>query len=162
MAPIADAYVKDGSSTNTNYGTAKTLLVQKSSTVNQIAYLKFDLSSVSTIIFAHLKLYGSLVGGAGNLAVGIFGVSNTTWTETGIKNSNKPAINSTKITSATFIDAIPRWYSFDLTSYLSAQKAAGHNTVTLAVEMLASNSTYAQFNSREGNAPNTRPQLALG
>ena len=130
--------------------------------MNEIAYLKFDLSSVSTLSFAQLRLFGNLAGGASNLAVGIFGVSNTTWTETGIKNNNKPAINSTAITSATLTDAIPRWYYFDLTSYLKAQKAAGHNTVTLAVEMLASNSTYAQFNSREGLTANARPQLVLG
>src|SRR6185437_8241325 len=119
---------------------------------NQIAYLKFDLSSIAAIHFANLRLFGSLVGGASNVAVGIFGVANTTWTETGINNSNKPAINATKINSATLLDAIPRWYNIDLTAYLQAQKAAGHNTVTLAVQLLATNTTYAQFSSREDGA----------
>lgn len=157
----ADAYVADGTTAGSNFGTASTLKVQTSSTANAITYLKFDLSSVATINFAQLRLFGALVGGGSNLAANIFGVSSTTWTETGIKNSNRPAIGTTKLASSTLVDAIPAWHFFDLTTYLKAQKAAGHNTVSLAVELASSSSTLAQFDSRE-NFSGDGPQLVLG
>jgi uncharacterized delta-60 repeat protein len=160
LLATADAYVQDGANAGKNFGSANSLQVQKSTSGNEITYLKFDLTNISTVNFGQLRLFGNLVGTAKNLSAGIYGVSTTSWTESGIKFNNKPAPNSSAITSQAILDSIPRWYYFDVTSYLKAQKAAGHNIVSLAVQMTAANSTSASFSARE--VVTNQPQLVVG
>src|SRR5438270_5598869 len=61
LTPLADAYVRDGSYASTNYGSSTALYVKTDTTgFNRDSYLKFDLSSVSSIGSATLRLYGLL------------------------------------------------------------------------------------------------------
>src|SRR5205085_1521480 len=62
LSPAADAYVKDGTSANANFGTATDLQAQVSATAgnNRETYLKYDLTSVSGITQAKIRLYGRL------------------------------------------------------------------------------------------------------
>ena len=53
-----------------------------------------------------------------------------------------------------------RWYEFDVTAYLQAEKAAGRNVVTLAFKNLANSTPYVTFTSKEGAAAN-RPQVVV-
>ena len=89
LPPTADAYVQDGSSANTNYGTAANLVVKKQSGLNnRQAYLKFDLSSVSgsvsgVISSVVLRVYGKNAGAGYSGSDSVSPVADTTWTETG-------------------------------------------------------------------------------
>jgi len=165
LSPTADAYVRDGSSASTNFGTATTLQSQSSATTgdNRQSYLKFDLTTIAGINKATVRLYGSLSDATGsNVPAGIYSVATTTWVESGsgsITWNNKPATGASPLSTTVITDNVPHWYEFDVTSYLQAEKAAGRNIVSLAVKNTAQSSPFASFNSRE--ATSNQPQLLL-
>ena len=59
---LADASVRNGTSADTNFGSAPQLFIQDPTAGNdtQITFLKFDISGITTINSATLKLNGSL------------------------------------------------------------------------------------------------------
>src|SRR5688572_14011932 len=63
LDPTADAHVRSGVHQNSNYGSVATLEIKKSASAtddfNREIYLKFDLSSVTSIRSGKLRLYGS-------------------------------------------------------------------------------------------------------
>jgi hypothetical protein len=165
LSPTADSYVRDGSSATTNFGTATTLQTQSSATAgnNRESYLKFDLTTVTGITRATIRLYGSLSDATGsNVPAGIYSVATTTWVESGngsITWNTKPASGASPLATTVIGNNVPRWYEFDVTSYLQAEKTAGRNVVSLAIKNTAQSSPFASFNSRE--ATSNQPQLIL-
>ena len=94
-APVADAYVV-GATANAgvNYGASATLAVSHaytSSVANdRWIYLKFDLTSVTSLASATLELH-RLAATAGKVyPVGVFACSSTTWGETTLTWNNRP------------------------------------------------------------------------
>jgi hypothetical protein len=165
LSPTADTYVRDGASATTNFGTATTLQTQSFATAgdNRESYLKFDLTPVTGIKKATVRLYGSLNDTGGDIVTaGIYSVATTNWVESGsgsITWNNKPAADATPRATAVIYNEIPRWHEFDVTNYLQAEKAAGRNLVSLAVKNTAAGSWFVTFNSKE--AAGKQPQLIL-
>jgi hypothetical protein len=93
LNPTADSYVRDGSSANTNFGTAAVLEIRTASGQNRDAYLKFDLTGMSGITDVKLRINAALSGN-GSVATSAHAVAITTWTETGITWNNRPALGS--------------------------------------------------------------------
>jgi hypothetical protein len=162
LSPTADAYVKDGASAGTNFGTALELQSQTSAGANSESYLRFDITTVIDIKKARLRVFGNLNNATGvNVPVGVYAVANTTWIESGASSVTW----NTKLTlgqlqgSTTVTDNVGRWYEFDISSYIQSEKTAGHNLISLAIKNLATSSPYATFSSRE--AATNRPQLIL-
>lgn len=163
LRDVADAYVRDGASANSNFGGATDLQVKNNTggTTRQ-SFLKFDLSGINpaSIGTVTLKLFGLLNNSnQKNVVTSVFGSDNTNWSETAITFNNKPAINTGVLASATIADATPRWYTLDVTAYVKAQKAAGHNVITLVLKNGATSDPFAAFSSRE--AGETGPQLTV-
>ena len=160
LKPTADAYVQDGSDASKNFGTAKTLQVKKSSATgtNRETYLKFDLSSVSSIGSAILKLYGD-ESASGSIQVAAYKSSSTSWSETGITFNNAPASTGSALATMTLKSTTNGTHDLDLTSFLLAQKKAGHNTVSIMLKGTANTSPLAQFNSRESSS--NQPELLI-
>jgi hypothetical protein len=160
LSPTADAYVRDGASATTNFGTTLTLQTQSSTAGNnRETFLKFDLTAVTGITKATVRLYGSLSDAtATNVPASIYSVPATGWTESGsgsITWNTKPP--SGLLLGNTLIrDNVQRWYEFDVTSYL---QGAGGTVVSLVVKNTAQSSPFASFNSRE--AATNQPQLIL-
>src|SRR5262249_14025097 len=79
LNPIADPYVRDGSSAALNFGTLTNLEVQTSSTVgnNRDAYFKFDITSINNITNAKLRINAHLTAKATVTTTG-YGVADTT------------------------------------------------------------------------------------
>jgi hypothetical protein len=154
LASTADAFVRDGAFANTNFGAAEQLQVKNSAGDHRRIDLRFDLSSVSTINSAKLRLFGSL-SGAGSQAFQVFSTGNSSWTEFGITFNNKPTVGATALASTTMSGTFARAYEWDLTAFLRAEKAAGRNVVTLAVRTSTVSPLIATFNSGEsaGNWP---------
>jgi len=165
LPPAADAYVRDGSSASTNFGTATELQTQASQTAgsNRESYLRYDLTTVTGVAKATLRLYGRLSDTTGtNVPAAVYSVANTTWVESGsgsITWSNKPAAGATALATTTITDNVARWYEWDVTSYIQSEKSAGHNLVSFDVKNSANSSPYATFNSKEATAD--QPQLVL-
>ncbi|MDQ0872413.1 hyaluronate lyase [Paenibacillus sp. V4I3] len=99
LSPNADAYVRDGSYADTNYGTVQSLVTKKSTAgYNRYSYLRFDLSSVSgAVSSAKIRLIPVGVGSASTTNQAEL-VSDDTWIESSITWNNKP-IGSTLIRS---------------------------------------------------------------
>jgi hypothetical protein len=166
LSPTADAYVRDGASATTNFGTVATLQTQASAIAgnNRESYLKFDLTTVTVINKATVRLYGNLSDATGsNVPAGIYPVALTNWVESGsgsITWNTRPAAGATALATTVISDNVPRWYEFDVTAYLKNEREVlGHNLVSLAVKNTAQSSPFATFNSRE--AASNQPQLLL-
>ena len=163
VRPAADAYVRDGTSAGTNFGSATDLVVKRSANAGNTreAYLRFSLSSVATINSAKLRLFGRLSATSnGTVTTTVYNASNTTWTESGLTWNNRPLPGTTSRGTIAVSGTTAKWYELDLTSFLKAEKAAGRNLVTLVLRNLTSTDAQTIFNSDE-NAGN-KPQLVLG
>ena len=157
----ADAYVRDGSNAGTNFGSATDLEVKKAgSGFNRVSYIKFDLSSVSTINSVKLDLFGKVSDTQNaSLMTSVFSVADTSWSETGITFNNAPATGSTALDTETVTGTSLQMVQFDVTAYVKAQKAAGHNTVSFALKDPSTSNSFVEFNSRE--AGSSGPQLNI-
>ena len=164
FSAAADAYVKDGSTASTNFGTATELQVQQgASGSNRESYVRFDLTAVNGIARAKLRVFGRLSDtSATNVGVGVYSVASTTWVESGsgsITWNNKPVSGGTALANTTVTDNVGRWYEFDVSSYIQAEKTAGRSVVSLALKSQAASNPFITFNSRE--ATSNRPQLVV-
>ena len=160
LSASADANVRDGSYSSTNFGTSSGLYVRKGiSGENHVAYLKFDLTAAATINSAKLRLFGRLnTSTTSSVATAVFGADGTTWSETGITWNSRPAVTTAALASTSVSNAAAQWYEWDLTSYLKQQKAAGKREVTLVIQTTSSSPSVI-FNSRE--ASSSKPQLVI-
>jgi hypothetical protein len=151
LAPAADAYVRDGTYAGINYGSDPSLVVKKigSTSYARQAYVKFDLNHVNgaNVTSAKLYVYGKVVDGVGTTSnVEAHGVSDDSWTESGINWNNKPALSS--LQSTVNIDSIANeWREFDVTAYVQSQ-LAGDKTVTIGLKDLGGYGSI--FTSKEG------------
>lgn len=156
-----DAYLADGTLGDSNFGNDAGLIVKTSADVgkSRIAYLKFAISDFDASLgTAELRLYGSY-NGVDLVDTAIYPVADNLWSESTITWNNRPAYNASLQLAATKLgDNLNRWYSWDLTSYVAAQKAAGATAVSFAVAQPISGSTET-FSSSE--AATFRPQLIL-
>jgi glucose/arabinose dehydrogenase len=162
LVPIADSFVRDGSYANTNFGTTNPLNTKLNAAVgyNRWVYLKFDLSSVSSFATATLQMRGALGDTSGtNVPTAVYPVSDTSWTETGITWNNRPTTSATELARVTVPDMTFRTFTWDVTSYLKSEKAAGRNIVTLALKNPVANETHTLWTSREATA--NKPVLVL-
>jgi hypothetical protein len=164
LSPAADAFVRDGSSNvNRNFGTSTALEVRRASgTGSRWTYLKFDTSGVPSVGSARLRLYGNLSATTGTVVrTAAFPVSDTSWSESLITWNNKPAPGASALSTVTLVNGTTaaRWYEWDLTAYLQAEKAAGRQRITLVLKSEGTSSPFASFRSRE--AGGNRPELVI-
>jgi RHS repeat-associated protein len=159
LAPVADAYVRDGGSASQNFGKATTLQVDTASKAgsNYDSYLKFDLKAVPPFAQARLRLFAGL-SATGSVTTTVYAVPVTSWSETAITWNNKPArgavIGSATVKSKTFA-----WIEVDLTGYLLSERAQGRSVVSVALHSTANTTALLKANSKE--ASSNKPQLAF-
>src|SRR5439155_6984327 len=83
------SFVRNGDFANTNYGSAQTLEIKNATTpgLDREAYLKFDLSTISSITSATLRFFARTEDAlASNLGIGVYGLLDPTssWLENSI------------------------------------------------------------------------------
>ena len=84
-----DAFVRDGSFADTNFGAATVLFTQNAPDQTREAYLKFDLSSASTVGTAILRVDAKTQSAStDDTRVAIYAISDTTWVEGNGNTSN--------------------------------------------------------------------------
>lgn len=166
LAPIQDAYARNGTSATITHGTTdpNALVVKLNSNPasgnDRQAFLTFNTSSItSTVTNVKIRLYGGLTDNrSSNTPVTASAVATTSWTESTLTWNNKPAAGTTLATT-TIPDSIPRYYTWDVTSYVLAEKAAGRHTVSFAIAATAATTPILSFNSKE--AGSNAPQLVV-
>src|SRR5690606_34502180 len=91
FAPVADAYVNEGSP-NQNYGTSSLLRVRDTSGTDYRSYFKFDVTGIGgPPASAKLRLVVQDSSSNGGTAR----VTGTGWTESGLTWANAPALGTT-------------------------------------------------------------------
>lgn len=164
--PLHDAYVRDGTNAGTTFGTTdSTLLITKVSPAGQLnnareAYLRFNLTGLSgTVTSVQLRVYGKIDGtSVASVPVGVFAVSNAAWTENALTWNNKPA-SGTALDTATATNAAYTYHTWDITSYVQGELAAGRTNIALVMKSLQAHDPRIFWNSSEfGSNP---PQLVV-
>jgi peptidoglycan/xylan/chitin deacetylase (PgdA/CDA1 family) len=155
----ADAYVRDGATAATNFGTVTPIGAKKSTLgFNRITYLNFSISNLASLTTAKLQIWGKL-SAAASVPVSVSSVATTTWSETGLTWNNRPAPASAALATGSVSSTTLTKLEFDVGNYVKSQRTAGKTVVSFAVQGTAITTEVAQFNSRE--ASSNKPTLAL-
>jgi endoglucanase len=124
------------------------------------SFLRFDISSVSNISSAVLKVFGKIEDNrVFNIPVGVYAAGNNTWTESTLTWNNKPATGTSALQTATVTDSTGRYYTWDITSYVQNEKAAGRNSISLT--LLSGTIADPRIVWRSKEAGLTAPQLEI-
>jgi PKD repeat protein len=145
LVPVADARVSEGSP-STNAGTATELRVRLAAGGSYHTYLRFDLTGVSNVTSAKLRLFCTDESSVGGF---VFPTSSA-WNETGITWANKPAATGGQIGNLG-VAAAAQWVEVDLGGAVS-----GGGLISFLLTSTSSNS--ALYSSREGV---NQPQLVI-
>jgi hypothetical protein len=121
LTPIADAFVRNGIYAGNNFGSNTTLIVKGTTTSDfaRVSYLKFQLSSVSAVVTAKLRVYGSNTESTTSISMSVFGTGDS-WTESGITWNNAPAASTTALSSVG-VNNVIKYYELDVTDYVQAE-----------------------------------------
>jgi PKD repeat protein len=151
LAPTADAQVY-GSSVNTNYGTLATIRTRENSATSGTyrTYLKFNVTGTGdSVTGLKLRLF---VTDASPNPQGVYAVSDTTWTESGLRWSNAPPVTGSPLISG----PAPTANAF-VEFTLPATAVPRDGLYTFALKSTSTNS--AIFRSKEATA--NRPELVV-
>jgi hypothetical protein len=146
FGPVADSYVR-ADRAGTNYGSAKTLVVDGSPVAN--AYLRFDVKvpAGDSVTRATLRLFTTESSGSG---LTVHGVGSSTWGEKTITYATAPGIGARVAASCSY--RANAYVSVDVTSLV-------HGSGPVSVAVKRSSSTSNAYLSRE--AKSNRPQLVV-
>lgn len=160
LAPVADAYVRGGIYSNTNFGSEPTLDTKSRNRpeLNRASYIKFSLEGYSQIEDAKLRLYGyNYEADKGQGSAGIEAIDNNNWTESGITYANAPTAKRTSLRKFN-LSAHPEYIELDLTNFVKS-RLTGDKVFTLLLSDIYFTEMHGVFNSKE-NASNP-PQLVI-
>ena len=79
----------------------------------------------------------------------MYSAANTSWTESTLTWNSRPAAGTTALATQTVATSTAKWYEWDVTSFLQAEKAAGRNIVTLVLRSLTTTTPHMIFASDE-------------
>ncbi|WP_423735764.1 DUF7594 domain-containing protein [Chitinophaga caseinilytica] len=163
LTAIHDAYVRNGTNAAVTHGTTdpNALVVKLNSSPtagnDRVTYLTFNTAGITgTVSDVKIRLFGGLTDNrSANIPLTVSGVATTSWTESTITWNNKPAAGASALATVTVTDSVPRPYNWDVTSYVNAERAAGRNTVSFAIQATAVSTPILTFRSDEagGNVP---------
>ncbi|HEV7299861.1 MAG TPA: DNRLRE domain-containing protein [Tepidisphaeraceae bacterium] len=162
LGAVADAYVQDGTTNeDENFGGSAQLLAKTTGTGgNRNSYLRFDLTTITTVEDAKLRLYGRNSDAAPeNVVVHVYQAANETWQEMSIDWLNQPGFTGSSLDNVTVPDNVLRWYEFDVTAVVAAQKAAGATSVSFELRSPFYSTSLPIFNSSD--ASSNQPRLVV-
>jgi hypothetical protein len=153
LTTIADAHVRGGTFANTNFGTATQINVKTNSdpSYTREAYFKFDLSSLTSVSSAKLRVFGKTDDGT-PVMFGAFAVNDSTWGETTITFNQRPPLGGSISATIQAASTTEVWYELDVTSYIVAEQAAHHGLTTIGLRAIDNNGTRIDLRAREAGA----------
>jgi len=162
LAPVADATVRGGANAALNFGVATTLTVKEDTSADndRRAFLRWDLSSVTGVVYsAKIRLTPVSVGTNG-VETGVTISTNHVWSESGMTWNNQPAVGKR------FVTWIPATNNAPVEFMVTPQVLDALNSDRLlTVELYSLRNVGASgtvdFASREAVDPSARPQLIL-
>jgi uncharacterized repeat protein (TIGR03803 family) len=155
QTPVADAYVRDGSYANTNFGSDLSLYTKTDVTgYNRRAFLKFNVpSNTNPYRILTLRLYGGNSGTSTPIDAARY-ITNNSWQESTITWNNQPALDGEFVGAN--ISNIQQYYNWDVTF-----APTSFSQISFAIFMEAQPTTPSPdiYNSRE--AGSNPPQLVM-
>jgi hypothetical protein len=154
-----DTYARDGASQNSNFGTNTLLHSRRSATVGEtrVAYLRLDTAGVTGPIESARVRFACRNAVSATTVVELLAVPTTTWSETTLRWSNRPAVGAV-LGSFTVTSTAHAWKEVDVTAYVNAERAAGRTAVSFALQP-PTNGQLVYINS--GEATSMRPELRI-
>lgn len=161
-----DAWVRDGSFANTNYGKTNTLTIKKDGDgYNREVYFKFNLENtnleeIDDVVLKLAVSYANASIYATNWQ--IIPVANT-WTESNLTWANRPKALSGVIASAKGLPSGSD-VNFDITDYVRNEYVKGNKVISLHISSTSKGTdgkTDAQFYSKEFSDVNKYPKLLI-
>jgi hypothetical protein len=148
LTPTADTYVRDGSTAGQNFGTAAPLAAKMNpqAGLNRRIFMKFDISSITSVSSAKLRLFGNFTAASGTSPVVVHREDTDSWTDTGLTWNNQPAVALAVVTVSVNITA--QYWEWDLTAFVQNQIATGQHTMSLVLQNDVTTSDPVNFNSR--------------
>ena len=168
---LAATAVRAGTYASTNVYSPSTFIVKRNNANqtdigNRAAYLKVDLTGFSTppiVALVALTPDFTSIPNSGTVNLSVFGVSDTSWTETGITWNNAPGLNPTNFSSTgtlitsgkvNMVPGKPQY--IDITSYIS-----GHMGQVITLQLF-NQITDGYYQVYRGRLAIGAPQLVLG
>ena len=154
-----DTYARDGASENSNFGTNTLLHSRRSTTVGEtrVAYVRLDTAGVTGTIQSARIRFACRNAASATTLVELLAVPSTTWSETGLRWTNRPAVGVV-LGSFTVTSTAHAWKEVDVTAYVNAERAAGRTAVSFALQP-PTNGELVYLNS--GEATSMRPELRI-
>lgn len=157
--PIADAYVKDGGSANTNFGSDPLLSVKSDIPgFARRSYLKFNTSQIDHdhVESVVLRLYAESVNSEPERTIDVY-VTDDQWNESTITWNNAP--EGSELLASTIVTKEGEWYEFDLTEYFKSNELEESISFLIMNPGPHSQKNDVAFTSREGEG--NSPELVV-
>lgn len=162
-SPLADAHVRDGTFTNVNFGTNIILELMKTNSTtanNREVYFKFGIDNAPSPLGQAILRIWARTSASGSVTTRVYSVTDTNWTETGIKWTNKPTLGTIQ-TNRSFSGTTLTSYDVDVTTYIRSEIAAGRGISTIALVSTNNTTLLVNISSKETNTTANRPILIL-
>lgn len=167
LSATNDAYVRGGTYASTNYGSDTTLVVKDDSSADydRQAYLKFDLTGLTSITSAILILTPVSLGtDMANMTIGVKLLDDAAdgWAESSLTWANKPASTGSTVTFSGSSLTVGQAMEVDVTTLL--QQAIHANDLAsfhLLTTSAANSSRSATFASAQSGTVDYRPILRI-
>lgn len=145
------------------FGSDEDLLVSNfgATGFNRHTYLKFNVANLdfpagST---ATLRVYGAAF--YDTVSASAYAVFQDSWTETGIRWNNRPALGTLLDTILIPGTGDDGYRDFDVTAFVQSERAAGHVTVSLGLRSNVVSDYLARFYAIQSPNTDARPQLLI-
>ena len=152
IVSTADAFIRNGSYSGSNYGAEAILLVKASTSgFSRRSYLKFPVNALADASSVSLVLRLTALGteGPSGHSFELREVSDDSWTENGVTWANQPATGNTILSRTLTSFEIGQDVVLDVTDYVRAQ-AAGNGIASFALVQSSDVNRGITFASREG------------
>lgn len=153
----ADSYVRGGNYASANYGTESRMAISYSTSENYLrwTYLAVpltvgteEITSAVLQVRAQLALWDAA-------PVYIYGIADTSWTNTSISWANRPALGSI-VGEFTATSSRFAWYEADVTSWVAERRAAGDQKVGFALCPQSGSRALTMVESSESSSAGSR------
>ena len=159
----ADAFVRDGSYSGTNFGTETVLTVKNdASGYCRKSYITFDFDSFRGDALSHgeLNLFISSVNSDSSRTISIYGTADENWQENSITWNNAPSSTQFLTSFSVSPSDSGKWISIDISNYIRSNLDDKKISILLINEGTAGSKNNVDFSSRE-NAGDHPPVLTI-
>jgi len=165
LPPIEDTYVRDGGDAGNNFGTADVLQVKWESDregMTRITFLKFDISSVTAVERATLRLFMQLNDVLEMKQLGLYDVTGVEWSEKDLTWETAPRTGGTHIRDVFTDNFANVWLDINLTDFVKKHVESGTKVISIRIEHKSDHWGGAIFfTSKEGADAAKHPQLVI-